>query len=87
VLLNLIFVEHPGQFNVPVGAIRFDLSLRGAGERLVSSITSRTGFSTQPACRQFCRDVPHELNFRWQGGLRVFRSLNLVKSCRILPWR
>jgi hypothetical protein len=44
-------------------------------------------FSTQPACRQFCRDVPHELNFRWQGGLRVFRSLNLVKSCRILPWR
>jgi hypothetical protein len=43
VLLNLIFVEHPGQFNVPVGAIRFDLSLRGVGERLVSSITSRTG--------------------------------------------
>jgi predicted GH43/DUF377 family glycosyl hydrolase len=36
-------VRHPDQSNVPVGALRFILSLRAVGEGHVSSLTFRTG--------------------------------------------
>jgi predicted GH43/DUF377 family glycosyl hydrolase len=42
-LFNPGIVVHPDQHDVPVGALRFVLSLRGVGEGHISSITFRTG--------------------------------------------
>jgi len=42
-LFNPSIVAHPDQSQVPPGAVRFVLSLRGVGEGHVSSITFRTG--------------------------------------------
>jgi predicted GH43/DUF377 family glycosyl hydrolase len=45
-LFNPSIVAHPDQENVPEGALRFIMSLRGVGEGHVSSITFRTGIFT-----------------------------------------
>jgi len=42
-LFNPSIVPHPDQTDLPVGAIRFILSLRATGEGHISSITFRTG--------------------------------------------
>jgi predicted GH43/DUF377 family glycosyl hydrolase len=42
-LFNPSIVPHPDQTDLPPGALRFVLSLRGTGERHISSITFRTG--------------------------------------------
>ncbi len=42
-LFNPSIVPHPDQSGVPVGALRFILSLRATGEGHISSITFRTG--------------------------------------------
>lgn len=42
-LFNPSIVAHPDQSNVPIGALRFILSLRAVGEGHVSSLTFRTG--------------------------------------------
>lgn len=42
-LFNPSIVPHPDQSDVPEGAIRFVLSLRGVGEGHISSVTFRTG--------------------------------------------
>lgn len=45
-LFNPSIVAHPDQADVPEGALRFIMSLRGVGEGHVSSITFRTGVFT-----------------------------------------
>jgi predicted GH43/DUF377 family glycosyl hydrolase len=42
-LFNPSIVAHPDQSNIPLGALRFILSLRAVGEGHVSSLTFRTG--------------------------------------------
>jgi predicted GH43/DUF377 family glycosyl hydrolase len=42
-LFNPSIVPHPNQQNVPSGAVRFILSLRGVGEGHLSSVTFRSG--------------------------------------------
>jgi predicted GH43/DUF377 family glycosyl hydrolase len=42
-LFNPSIVVHPDQTDMPAGAVRFILSLRGVGEGHVSSVTFRTG--------------------------------------------
>ncbi len=42
-LFNPSIVPHPDQSDVPAGALRFVLSLRGVGEGHISSVTFRTG--------------------------------------------
>ena len=45
-LFNPSIVPHPNQTGVPVGALRFILSLRATGEGHISSVTFRTGIIT-----------------------------------------
>lgn len=46
-LFNPSIVPHPDQTNLPSGALRFVLSLRGTGEGHISSITFRTGIISE----------------------------------------
>lgn len=43
-LFNPSIVRHPDQSGLPVGSLRFILSLRATGEGHISSVTFRTGF-------------------------------------------
>src|SRR6266699_5987058 len=43
-LFNPSIVPHPDQSDLPLGSLRFILSLRATGEGHISSITFRTGF-------------------------------------------
>src|ERR1700678_153128 len=49
-LFNPSIVPHPDQTGLPIGALRFILSLRATGEGHISSITFRKGIVRTEAC-------------------------------------
>ena len=82
-LFNPSIVPHPDQTGVPVGALRFILSLRATGEGHISSITFRTGV-IHPDHRievftptGFLTEPRHVPNPRYEEGLFARKLVEL----------
>jgi predicted GH43/DUF377 family glycosyl hydrolase len=74
-LFNPSIVPHPDQTGLPVGALRFILSLRATGEGHISSITFRTGIIHPDHRIEICKPAgfltePHQIpNPVYEKGL------------------
>jgi len=85
-LFNPSIVPHPDQSDLPLGSLRFILSLRATGEGHISSITFRTGFLaadgeiTINTPTRYCLEPAQAPNASYEKGLfeRKLQELGLV---------